>query len=610
MPEQSEQAHAAVAHFLLSPFQFLFKLSATGEHLAYIRQQGPETLLVIDRYDDDIQRSRTALVSIPDGDTVVDLEWKTAEIIIIVAVNRASSMKKLFAYHLASSLVDLSSGSDECELAALLPAAPEHVLVYDTDKMRKTISLLNISTRERSVFRACPDDEVNYFFDWSGQLRMIFRITALGYQILMPDAATQQFTPICSLPFDGVFIPLFTSADQQDDFYALTNIDREFTSLAKVSYREAFTLVWCETGVEGDVAGITGLDSEGHIEGVIFATARHDPLFFAPGAQQLHTLLKAKTALPLLRIKSVSADKRRYIVAGAGDTVPESSFLYDCTKAQFIALGSSLPDIDVQRLRPMTSLTLNSHDGTVLPCFLTMPKTEQACPLILFPHAGPWTNDSWGFNAIVQCFASAGYAVLQVNFRGSTGYGRSFIRKSIGHWGDNIQHDLTTALQRVMREFPIDNTRIFAFGTSFGGLASLLQLARNETHFAGAATLNAPTDLHALLMDLPALWLPLRQAFYHLIADPYQPDHAARLQQASPLALCEAITAPVLILHSENDQIVDIAQSRALFRALQGLHRDCRFKVLPEEGHDVLARENIAQVVSAVLSFFNSLSAA
>lgn len=608
MPKQSEQAHAAVAHFFLSPFQFLFKLSATGEHLAYIRQKGPETLLVIDRFDEALQRSRTAQVSIPDGDTVVDLEWKTAEMIIIVAVNRASSMKKLFAYRQASSLLDLSSGNDECELAALLPSAPEHVLVYDTDKTRKTISLLNITTRERSVLRVCPDDEVNYFFDWSGQLRMIFRITTQGYQILMPDAATQQFTPICSLPFDGVFIPLFTSADPQDDFYALTNLDREFTSLAKVSCREAFTLIWCETGVEGDVAGITGLDSEGHIEGVIFATVRHDPLFFAPDARQLHTLLKAKTALPLLRIKAVSADKRRYIVAGAGDTVPESSFLYDCTTELFIALGCSLPDIDVQRLRPMTSLTLNSHDGTVLPCFLTMPKTKQACPLILFPHAGPWTNDSWGFNAIVQCFASAGYAVLQVNFRGSTGYGRSYIRKSIGHWGDNIQHDLTAALQRVIRDFPIDKTRIFAFGTSFGGLASLLQLARKETPFAGAATLNAPTDLLALLTELPALWLPLQQAFYHLIANPHQPETSTKLQHASPLYLCGAITTPILLLHSENDQVVSIEQSLKFYQSMCELRRECQFKVIPDEGHDVLSRVNIAYAVAAALDFFDSVA--
>lgn len=607
MPKQSEQVHAAVAPFFLSPFQFLFKLSVTGEHLAYIRQKGLETLLVVDQFDDDLQRIRTALVSIPDGDTVIDLEWKTAEMIIIVAVNRSSSRKKLFAYRLTSSLVDLSSGNDECELAALIPAASEHILVYDTDKTRKTISLLKITTLERSVLRVCPEDEVSYFFDGSGQLRMIFRITTQGYQILMPDAGTQQFIPTCSLPFDGVFIPLFISADPKDDFYALTNLDREFTSLAKVSYREAFTLVWCETGVEGDVAGITGLDSEGHIEGVIFATARHDPLLFATDARQLHTLLKAKTALPLLRIKAMSADKRRYMVAGAGDTIPESYFLYDCTTEQFIALGCSLPDIDVQCLRPMTSLTINSHDGTALPCFLTMPKMKQVCPLILFPHAGPWMHDSWGFNAIVQCFASAGYAVLQVNFRGSTGYGRSYIRKSIGHWGDNIQHDLTTALQRVMRDFPIDKTRIFAFGTSFGGLASLLQLARKETPFAGAATLNAPTDLLAILTDLPALWLPLQQAFYHLIANPQQPETSTRLQQASPLYLCEAITAPILLLHSENDQVVSIEQSLKFYQSMSELRRECQFKVLPNEGHDVLSRVNIACAVATALDFFDSV---
>lgn len=608
MSGQTKRSHSAVKHLFLSPFQFLFKISVDGLHVAYIRQQNAIITLIIERIGDSLQRTRTAEVHIPEGDIIIDLEWKTAETVIIEAVNSASSKKKIFAYSLAFSLVDLSDGTQESELAALLPAAPEHILVYDTCKTRKTISLLNITTYERNELRTCFDNEVNYFFDWSGQLRMIWQITRQGYQILMQDTETHQFTPVFSLPFDGVFIPLFTSTDPRDDFYALTNIDREYSSLAKVSCHGTLTLLWFETGIEGDVAGITGLDSRGHIEGVIFTTARHDPLFFTKDALQLHDLLKARTALPLLRTKSVSANKLRYIVAGASDIVPESSFLYDSETDQFAALGSSLPDINEQRLCPMTSFFLESTDGTILQCFLTMPKTDHNCPLVLFPHSGPWANDSWGFNSIVQCLADAGYSVLQVNFRGSTGYGRTFIRKSIGHWGDDIQLDLTAALHKVMDNFPIDKERIFSFGTSFGGMASLLQLARGDTIFAGAATINAPTDLLSILADLPTLWRPLQHAFYHLIGDPHQPDTATKLKNASPLYLCEDITAPVLLLHSENDQIVGIEQSRKFYQSMRKLHRECHFKVLPGEGHYVLARESIASAITAVLTFFDSIA--
>lgn len=609
MPEQCQQQQDAVVHFFLSPFQFLFKLSPDGLLLAYIWQEDEQTTLKIDRIDTDLQRNRVCEVAFAQSDTVLDLEWKTSDTLIIVAVSRLSLKKKLFSFRLSSSLVDLSGGSEEVELAALLPAAPEHILVYDKRHSGKTIGLLNITTLEYHALRACADDEVSYFFDWSGQLRLIWRTGQEGYQILMPDAATQQFTPVFSLPFDGVFIPLFISTDLHDDFYALTNADREFTSLARVRCPPSFTIVCCETGVDGDIAGITGLDSSGNIEGVIFATARQEPLYFTPGARQLFDELKRQIALPLLSIKSVSADKRRYIVAGAADAVPESSFLYDSVTGQLTALGCSLPDIDVRRLCPMTSFTIKSFDGTSLPCFLTLPKTDKPFPLILFPHAGPWANDSWGFNAIVQCFASAGYAVLQVNFRGSTGYGRSFIRKSIGHWGDDIQQDITAALRYVMANFPVDEKRVFGFGTSFGGLTTLLHLARGQTQFAGAVTLNAPTDLQSILQELPALWLPLKNAFYHLIADPHQPDAATSLKNASPLFLCDLITAPVLLLHSENDQIVTIEQSRKLYESMRDVNRDCQFVVIPEEGHDVLARENIARVIAAALSFFNTLSA-
>lgn len=604
LTQQQIVHQAAVSPLFLSPFQFLFKLSPDGEHLAYAYSEGEQSRLIVDRLDADLQRHRAWDVALQPDEAIQNIEWKTESALLIIAINRLTLRKKLYALRMADSAVDLSAGVEGCELAALLPAAAEHILVYDEKAGTKTLCAINIVSRERVELRRCADDEVKFFFDWSGQLRMIWRITPQGYQVLMPDAATQQFNPVTLLPFDGVFIPIFTSVELQADFYAITNIDREFTSLARVSFCPALTLIYFETGIEGDISGITGLDSAGCIEGVTFATVQQDPLYFDPAARRLYQQLKARIALPLLRFTSLSADRRRYILAAAADTVPESSFIYDSETDTLSAPECVLPELDLAALRPMNTLAIESFDSTVLTSFLTLPEGEGPWPLILFPHAGPWAHDSWGFNAVVQSFCAAGYAVLQVNFRGSTGYGRSFIRKSIEHWGDDVQRDITAALHYVLTHYPVDGRRVFGFGTSFGGLAALLQTVQGQIQFAGVATLNAPTDLLAILQELPAAWVPLQSAFYHLIADPGESTAADRLRDASPLFQCEKIAVPILLMHSENDRIVALDQSQTLQRSLQTLNRECQLKMIAGEGHDILARKNLGSVVDAALVFF------
>ncbi len=605
LSQQQIVHQSAIAPLFLSPFQFLFKLSADGEHLAYILSEEEQNRLIVDRLDAALQRHRICVIDLPPNTSIQEIEWKTERALLIIATHRLSLSKKIYALHISGPVVDLSEGLDGCELAALLPAAPEHILVYDQKAGVKTLCAVNIVSRERVVLRACADNEVKFFFDWSGQLRMIWQITPQGYQVLLPDATTQQFNLLTLLPFDGVFIPIFTSTELDADFYAIANIDREFTGLARVSCSPTLTLVYVETGIEGDISGITGLDSAGDIEGVTFATARQDPLYFDRAAGRLYQQLKARIALPLLRFTSLSSDRRRYILSGAADTVPGSSFIYDSVTETLSALGCVLPALDLTPLRPMHAFTIKSFDSTVLNSFLTLPEGEGPWPLILFPHAGPWANDSWGFNAIVQSFCIAGFAVLQVNFRGSTGYGRSFIRKSIERWGDDVQRDITAALQYVQKNYAVDSRRVFGFGTSFGGLAALLQIVQGKSQFAGVATLNAPTDLLAILVDLPAEWVPLQSAFYHLIADPREAAAADRLRDASPRYHCEKIAVPTLLMHSENDRIVPCEQSQKLQESLQALHRESHLKIIAGEGHDILARKSLASIVDAALSFFN-----
>ncbi|ECI4633162.1 S9 family peptidase [Salmonella enterica subsp. enterica] len=409
---------------------------------------------------------------------------------------------------------------------------------------------------------------------------------------------------ILKIPHDSTFTPFnFLS---QNVFYALTNFEREFISLAKVSITNEVKIVYIETGVNADISGITNINAYGFIEGVTFFTHHSNNMFFYDEPKRKYYNYKSKINLPLISFKPSSMDGKRQIVTAASDEIPETNYLLDNEYKKILYLGCSNSDRKFLIGGKSTVIRIPSFDGLEIDLIFTRPHTKKHTPLVLFPHSGPWIFDSWGFNPIVQCLASCGYAVLQVNFRGSTGYGRNFLQLSKGQWGKDVQHDINVAIEYILKNHKIIKSKIFAFGVSFGGYSVLMQLIQSNI-FRAASILNAPCDLFRLMSSLPDEWQPLRHSLYDLIDDPSTPHGAERLVAASPINHCAEINTPLLIQHSYNDRIVDVNQSELLYEKLINLNKNVTLEIIPEEGHDLQLQVSISRIIEATLLFLKKI---
>ncbi|SJN59106.1 Prolyl oligopeptidase family protein [Vibrio ruber DSM 16370] len=591
--------------FFCTPLETMFRLSPNGQWLSYLHTDPDRHHIGLSRIDEHLNLEPQYDYPLRDDEYVLDVVWKTDEILIVTTMVCGAQHKQLHMIDItANRFTDLSGELAICELACMLPARPDEILTYDEDEQGlRVVSHLNLRTQERVTLLICQPDDTQLFFDWAGQLRLVLSASDSGYQIKKPIPQEGRFEVVGICPYDASFTPIFTDVDPDHDFFALTNIERDSLSLARVNIAQAMTIHWIETDADKDMTGITGVDPNGDIEGVVFATTPQQYHFFNADTDRLYQRIKARIGLPLCTMLAKSADGERFVFAGASDVQPEISYLYDATVDLLVVLGSAFPQLDPTTLATTQFYTVPSFDGLRIECYLTIPEVQTPRPLILFPHAGPWGHDRWGFNAIVQYFCAAGFAVLQMNFRGSTGSGRQFIQASIGHWEDDVQTDIEIALKHALQHDAIDSQHIHGFGISFGGYSVLMQLIRHAIPFTNAVIINAPSDMAYLLENMPKDWQPIQEAFYHLVHDPRIPTGQQALQQASPLHHCHRIHCPLMIVHSRQDRIVPVGQSETLAATMQAQNQSVTLHVIDDEGHEILKPQSLRRVMQQSLDF-------
>jgi dipeptidyl aminopeptidase/acylaminoacyl peptidase len=276
----------------------------------------------------------------------------------------------------------------------------------------------------------------------------------------------------------------------------------------------------------------------------------------------------------------------RWLVLYVADVDSNTYYVYERDTKKARLLFKDLPELDRYTLAPMKPITVRSRDGLKLVCYLTLPPGVPAkkLPLVLFPHGGPWWRDRWGFQPWVQLLANRGYAVLQVNFRGSTGFGKKFFNAGNLQFGPGaVLRDLGDALQWVIDEGIADPARVGVMGGSFGGYATLTEIALHPDRYACAVDLVGPSNLRTLFQSMPDYWQPVKRRWARRMGDV---EHDDALNEAiSPLFHAKDIRAPLLIGHGANDPRVKLSESERIVAELRKRGRPVIFVVYPDEGH-------------------------
>jgi dipeptidyl aminopeptidase/acylaminoacyl peptidase len=384
--------------------------------------------------------------------------------------------------------------------------------------------------------------------------------------------------------------------------------------------KAALTMTSLETGetttlAESDVADISGvlIDARTY-EPIAFSVDYLKSGLHAVGDEVAGDLRTLSAALGgSLTIVATTADMSKWVIHEDATEKSGAYYIYDRASQTVSDMLTQRPGLVDYTLAPMQALEIESRDGLTLVSYLTIPvgsdtdgdgKPEEALPMVLWVHGGPWARDSYGYNSVHQWLANRGYAVLSVNYRGSTGFGKAFTRGSIGEWAGKMHDDLIDAVQWSVNQGIAIEEKIAIAGGSYGGYATLVGLTFTPDAFACGVDIVGPSNLVTLLESFPDYWKPfLKGTFYMDLGDPANEEDREYMLTRSPITRVDSISAPLLVGQGQNDPRVTKLESDQIVEAMSAKELPVTYVNFPDEGHGFARPENRLAFFSVMEGF-------
>lgn len=480
-----------------------------------------------------------------------------------------------------------------------------YVGLNDRDAAWHDVYKVRISTGERTLVRQNTEKISGWVFDNAGTLRLATRTADNGdTEILRVDASG--FTPIYACNVFESCGPVRFHKDNAR-VYMLTNKgDADLIGLTLLDVAtKTETFVEADPMKRVDLGGAFFSDVTGELMLTTYVDDRTRRYFKDAALEADFNALQQKLPGREIGLGSSTSDERRWIVGASADVEPGETYLYDRdTKALTLQyrIRENLPRA---ALAPMTPIRYKSSDGLEIPAYLTLPKGVPAknLPLIVVPHGGPWARDGWGYSSMPQFLANRGYAVLQPNFRSSTGYGKAFLNAGNNEWGGKMQDDITWGVTHLVAEGIVDPKLVGIMGGSYGGYATLAGLAFTPDVYAAGVSIVGPSNLITLLDSIPPYWEAGRKLFNARMGDPTTAAGKAQLERQSPLNSAAKIKTPLMVVQGANDPRVKQAESDQIVIALRDRKFPVEYLVAPDEGHGFARPVNNMAMFAAIEKF-------
>lgn len=487
------------------------------------------------------------------------------------------------------------------KVAATIYALPKgtpgviFVGLNDRDERYFDAYRLDIATGERTLVKRNDDEISSWIFDLQGNLRLASKQTADGgTEILRVDPDTAIVVYSCGK--DETVDPIRYHKDGQRVYMASDKGDD--VNFQRLILFDPATLK--EEPVEADPENqvdFGGAEFSQETDELVATYYVGDRLrVYFRDKEWEKDYRRAQKQLPDgdVYLSSSTSDERLWLVGVTSDVDPGAAYLFTRATGKADLLYRPYPDLPSKDLASMRPIVYKSRDGLDIHGYLTVPKgaKEKNLPVLCMVHGGPWSRDEWGYDPYSQFFANRGYAVFQMNFRGSSGYGKAFLNAGNKQWGDAMQNDITDGVEYLVKKGIADPKQIAIFGGSYGGYATLAGLAFTPDLYAAGISYVGPSNIITLLNSIPPYWAVLKTLFNERVGDPSKPEDAERLKRQSPLFSAEKIKAPLLVAQGANDPRVKKAESDQIVVALRDLGRDVEYIVAPDEGHGFAGVDN------------------
>jgi dipeptidyl aminopeptidase/acylaminoacyl peptidase len=490
-----------------------------------------------------------------------------------------------------ASIIDDRYDNDDEMLISMNKRNPEVFDVYRVD----------LNTKQLTLIAENPGNVTGWVTDHTGCIRLALATDGVDSSILHRPDENTPFETVITTNFKEQIQPLFFDFDNRLMF-ASSNINRDKAAIVRLDPTTAKEESIIFQHPEVDVPGLGWSRKRKVYTEVQFSTWKRERKFFDAEMETIQSDLEKQLPGYEVDLQSGNRDENIFVVAAWSDRTMGVRYLYDIESRKLTKLAEIAPWLAEGDLAEMKPITYQARDGLTIHGYLTLPRGEaKNLPLIVHPHGGPWARDGWGYNPEVQFLANRGYAVLQMNFRGSTGYGRAFWEASFKQWGKKMQDDVTDGVKFAIAQGIADPKRVCIYGGSYGGYCALAGLAFTPDLYACGVDYVGVSNLFTFLKTIPPYWKPLLDMFYEMVGNP-ETDKAL-LAEASPVLHADNIRVPLLIAQGAQDPRVNIDESDQMVAALKKHGIAVEYLVKDNEGHGFHNEENRFEFYEAMEKF-------
>ena len=524
----------------------------------------------------------------------------------IYAVDPAGTLPAGQAVPTARDLTGLKGVRVQICRVPLTDPSTIYIGLNDRDKAWHDLYKLNLTTSEKTLVRQNTDRLDAWVFDWNDQLRLASRSNLDGSTEWL-RVESDKLTPFYKTSIDEQSYVAGYAEDNRR-VYLVTN-QGPGRNLSEIVLLDPATSK--EEPYQADPLKRVDVNE------LNLSERTHEPLYVSFEDDRMRRVWKdpafaqdfktASAQLPGLDVYPVSntTDERRWLLSASGATQPAVVYLFDRQTKQLTKQYETRPKLHSADLAETKVVRYKSSDGLEIPAYLTLPKGVAAknLPVVIFPHGGPWSRDTYGFNAYQQFLANRGYAVLSPNFRASTGYGKKFLEAGNNEWGQKMQDDLTWGVKYLVAQDIADPKRVGIMGGSYGGYATLAGVAFTPDVYAAAVAIVAPSNLMTLLNSIPPYWEAGRKQMYARMGDPGTEAGKAQLLRQSPLTSAAKIKTPLMVVQGANDPRVHKAEADQIVVALRDRNYPVQYLCAPDEGHGFARPVNNMAMFAAAEKF-------
>jgi len=620
-PAQEVPPQIPVRAFFKTPEQSSFKLSPDGKFLSFMKpwsdsEKGAAAAAItrknifiqaIDASGKPVGESKR-LTSETARD-IAGYSWKGSRHVLF---------EKDFGgdenFHVVSAAIDGSGGGNVKDLTPfegvraeiiddLLDDA-EHILVSHNQRDKKVFDVykINLKTGASNLVAKNPGNITSWVTDHAGKVRGAATSDGVNTSLLYRATEEDEFKTVITTNFREAVEPLFFTFDNKR-MYVNSNVGRDKKAIVEFDLATAKEGKVLFEHPDADAAGMGFSRERKVLTEINYVTAKRERKVLDDRQAALYRALEAKLPGYEITLQSHTKDENRWIVAASNDRTEGARYLFDTKTGALSKLAVINAAIIESQMAFMKPVTYKSRDGLTINGYLTLPAGLEAknLPVVINPHGGPWARDVWGYSPEVQLLANRGYAVLQMNFRGSTGYGRKFWEASFRQWGRAMQDDITDGVQWLVKEGVADPKRIAIYGGSYGGYATLAGVTLTPDLYAAAVNYVGVSNMFTFMKTIPPYWEPLREMFYEMVGNPEKDE--AYLRAVSPVFLVDKIKTPLFVAQGARDPRVNKAESDQIVEALKKRGVAVEYMLKENEGHGFRNQENQFEFYEAMDKF-------